>query len=361
MAVRALRPATVRAVDGRDAAALLRLHRELWIDHDERGGMPAARDEATWQGYGQLLERQLAHRDGRRAPTAAFEGKLGHFVAEHDGRVVGQVEVYLDRFGFHGRTPHVAELRSLIVTQDARGLGLGAALVREASASSRGRAGDVTLIAAEVLARNEALSFYDRLGFRTLERLIAIGAPPPRAADVTVRTARPADAGELAALDHASRVRRNAWGDPRFDPPTGGVGGDLVRLIADGIALDDAQRGVEPARLRDEIIARDRDGTLRAAAYLVASPLGAPFAPVVRAEVARLAADPDDPLSRAAADAVVAEAFVRVRALGARELLVRTPFLDPLGERLAAVPGARPFSWILAAPAPTVVRRSTKP
>lgn len=361
MAVKALRNGWVRAVDARDAHALLRLHRELWIDHDLRGGMPAARDEATWQSYGHVLERQLSHRDGRRSPNGAFEGKLGHFVAEWDGRVVGQVEVYLDRFGFHARTPHVAELRSLIVTTDSRGLGLGAALVREAASSSRTRAGDVTLIAAEVLARNEALAFYDRLGFRTLERLVALAAPPPRSSDMTVRTARTNDAPELAVLDHGSRVRRHGWGDPRFDAPTGGVGGDLVRIIADGIALDDAQRGVEVGRLREEIVALDRNGRARAAAYLVASPLGAPFSPVVRAEVARLAADPDDSIGVAASDGVLAEAFSRARALGARELLVRTPFLDPLGARLAEMPGVRPFSWILAAPAPTVVRRSTKP
>ena len=91
MAVKALR-SWVRAVDGRDAAALLRLHRELWFDHDGRGGMPASTDEQVWLAYGEMLERQLSHRDGRRAPNGAFEGKLGHLVAEWDGRVVGQLE-----------------------------------------------------------------------------------------------------------------------------------------------------------------------------------------------------------------------------------------------------------------------------
>jgi ribosomal protein S18 acetylase RimI-like enzyme len=360
MAVKALR-AWVRAVDGRDAASLLRLHRELWIDHDQRGGMPAAREDDVWQGYGLVLERQLAHRDGRHQPTGSFEGKLGHLVAEFDGRLVGQVEVYLDRFGFHPRTPHIAELRSLIVTQEARGLGLGAALVREAAAASRTRAGDVTLVAAEVLARNEALSFYDRLGFRTLERLSAISAPPPRSSDFVVRTAKTSDAADLTVLDHRARKRRHDWGDPRFDPPSAGIGGDLVRLIADGIALDDAQRGTEPGRIREEVIARDRAGRAHAAAYLVASPLGAPFAPVLRAEIARIAADPEDPVALAASDALLAECFARVSNYGAKELLLRTPFLDPLGARVAEHRGVRPFSWILAAPASTILRRSTKP
>jgi ribosomal protein S18 acetylase RimI-like enzyme len=357
MAVRALRHGFVRAVDARDAPSLLRLHRELWVDHDQRGGMPAAMEDEVWSAYGELLERQLAHRDGRRAHKGAFEGKLGHLVAEHDGRVVGQVEVYLDRFGYHAHTPFVAELRSLIVTQEARGLGLGAMLVREAAESSRVRGGESTLVCAEVLARNEAISFYDRLGFRTLERLVAVSDAPAYSGHFAVAPARTSDAMELTILDHQARVRRHRLGDPRFDPPPASIGGDLVRLIADGIALDDAQRGSEPGRLREELIARDRNGRARAAAYLVSSVLGPPFATVVRAEIGRIAADPDDPLAVEAALATVADAWSRVSAIGARELLVRAAFLDPIGARLAEQRGTRPFSWILAAPAGTITRR----
>jgi len=357
MAVKALR-SWVRAVDARDALSLLRLHRELWFDHDGRGGMPASTDEEVWSGYGEILERQLAHRDGRRSPNGAFEGKLGHFVAEYEGRVVGQVEVYLDRFGWDPRTPHIAELRSLIVTRDTRGFGLGAALVREAASASRARAGASTLVAAEVLARNEALAFYDRLGFRTLERLTALSGPPTELDGFRVATATVEDAGELAVIDHEARVRRQTWGDPRFDPAPAGVGGELVRMIADGIALDEAQRSSEPGRIREELLARDARGTALAAGYLVAAPLGPPFAPVMRAEIARLAADPEDPRAIAAANALVARAWQRVAALGARELLVRTPFLDPLGAALAEAKGARAFSWILAAPAATILRRA---
>jgi len=357
VAVKALR-SWVRAVDARDAVSLLRLHRELWFDHDGRGGMPASTDEAVWSGYGEILERQLAHRDGRRTPNGAFEGKLGHLVAEYEGRVVGQVEVYLDRFGWDARTPHIAELRSLIVTRDARGFGLGAGLVREAASASRARAGASTIVAAEVLARNEALAFYDRLGFRTLERLTALSGAPPSNESFRIAAAVVEDAGELAVIDHDARVRRQTWGDPRFDPAPPGVGGDLVRMIADGIALDEAQRSGEPGRIREELLARDARGNALAAGYLVASPLGPPFAPVMRAEIARLAADPDDPRAIAASYALVARAWERVSALGARELLVRTPFLDPVGASLGELPVARAFSWILAAPAATILRRA---
>jgi ribosomal protein S18 acetylase RimI-like enzyme len=360
VAVKALR-SWVRAVDARDAASLLRLHRELWFDHDGRGGMPASTDEEVWRGYGEVLERQLAHRDGRRSPNSAFEGKLGHLVGEWDGRVVGQVEIYLDRFGWDSRTPHVAELRSLIVTNDSRGVGLGASLVREAASASRIRAGASTIVAAEVLARNEALSFYDRLGFRTLERLTAISAPTEAPRGYAVGAARVEDAGELSILDHQARVRRQRWGDPRFDPAPAGVGADLVRMISDGLALDEAQRTAEPGRIREELLSRDARGRALAAGYLVASPLGPPFAPVMRAEIARLAADPDDPRAVEAAVALVAHAWSRVSALGARELLVRTPFLDAVGGAIADLPGTRPFSWILAAPASTILRRATKP
>lgn len=360
MAVRALRRTWVRAVDGRDARALLQLHRELWVDHDGRGGMPAAMEDEVWAGYGLVLERQLAHRDGRRSPRGAFEGKLGHVVAELEGRVVGQVEVYLDRFGYHPRTPSVAELRSLIVTQTARGLGLGALLVREVADGARARGGDGTLICAEVLARNEALSFYDRLGFRTLERLSAIHEPPTYEGRFTCAPARVEEAMELSILDHQARTRRHRWGDPRFDPPTPAIGGELVRLIADGIALDDAQRGTEGGRLREELIVRDRRGRARAAIYLVSSILGPPFAPVVRAEVARVAADPEDAEAVEAGMAGVADALARVREIGATELLVRAAYVDPIGARVAQGRGVRPFSWILAAPATTVLRRTAK-
>lgn len=357
MAVKALRT-WVRAVDGRDAASLLRLHKELWFDHDARGGMPASPDEEVWRGYGEVLERQLAHRDGRRAPHGAFEGKLGHLVAEWEGRVVGQVEVYLDRFGWDTRTPHIAELRSLIVTEQARGLGLGAALVREAAASSRARTGSSTIVAAEVLARNEALAFYDRLGFRTLERLTAITAQPAPVAGYTANIAGPDEAGELAVLDHEARARRQHWGDPRFDPVPAGVGADLVRMIADGLALDEAQRSAEPGRAREEILVRDASGRALAAGYLVASPLGPPFAPTMRAEIARIAADPADPRAVGAAHALIVHAFRRVSALGATELLVRSPFLDPVGASIAESLPSRPFSWILAAPASTILKRA---
>lgn len=358
MAVKALR-SWVRAVDARDASALLRLHRELWFDHDGRGGMPASTDEEVWRGYGDILERQLAHRDGRRSPNGTFEGKLGHLVGEWDNRVVGQVEIYLDRFGWDARTPHVAELRSLIVTRDARGLGLGASLVREAAGASRVRAGANTIVAAEVLARNEALAFYDRLGFRTLERLTSVSATH-EIEGFAVGPATVDDAAELSVLDHYARVRRQRWGDPRFDPAPAGIGAELVRMISDGLALDEAQRTVEPGRIREEIIARDARGRALAAGYLVASPLGPPFAPVMRAEIARLAADPEDPRAVGAALALVHDCFRRVTSLGARELLIRTPFLDPVGEKLGEMPGTRPFSWILAAPASTVLRRAPK-
>jgi ribosomal protein S18 acetylase RimI-like enzyme len=361
MAVKALRRTWARAADGRDARALLHLHRELWVDHDGRGGMPAAPEDEVWAAYGILLDRQLAHRDGRRNAKGVFEGKLGHVVAELDGRVVGQVEAYLDRFGYHARTPSVAELRSLIVTQSARGNGLGAALVREVAEAARARAGENTIVSAEVLARNEALSFYDRLGFRTLERISAITEPREYRGTFTCAPARVEEAMELAILDHQARVRRHAWGDPRFDPPAPAIGGDLVRLIADGIALDDAQRGTEVGRLREELIVRDRRGRARAALYLVSAVLGPPFSPVVRAEVARVAADPEDPEALEAAMAGLDDALERVRAVGATQLLVRSAYVDPIGARVATGTGVRGFSWILAAPVQTVLRRTTKP
>ncbi len=353
MAVEALRP-WVRAVDAADAHALVGLHHELWIDHDMRGGMPAARDEAVWSAYAEQIAGQIAHREGRRAPQSAFEGKLGHLVAEHHGVVVGQVEIYLDRYGFAAKTPHVAELRSLIVSPEARGVGVGAALVMAAARTAQHRVGRRTLIAAEVLARNEALRFYDRLGFRTLERIVGVSAVPEPT--MHVAPVEPSDAEDLAYLDHDARAQRAAWGDLRFDPPVPPYQ-ELVRMIENGIAQDLIQRGVgDPTRLREELIARDAQGRATAAGHVTASILGPPFAPQTRAEITRLAARPSAKGGHDGALAVVFAALQRARELGATELLVRLPFLHPLGEQLAALPASRPFSWILAAPSTRLAR-----
>ncbi|MFI5302051.1 MAG: GNAT family N-acetyltransferase [Polyangiales bacterium] len=351
--MKALR-AWVRAVDASDAPTLVRLHRELWIDHDARGGMPASDDDDVWLGYGDLLASQLVGRAGRKRPSEVFDGRTGHLVAEHHGAPVGQVEIALDRFGYADKTPWIAELRSLIVSQRARGLGLGEELVRTAAIESRARVGAATLIVAEVLARNEALRFYERLGFRTLERMVALAVAPRPSGRYRVAAAQPRDAAELSALDQESRARRHALGDIRFDAPAQGLAVDLVRAISDGIQLDLAARGIERGRIREELVVRDVRGVLCGSAYLVAQPLGAPFAAVTRAEVARLSIVARHPNPDEVALAAVAEAFERAQEVGASQLLVRAPYLDPIGALLSSLPGARPFSWILAANARTV-------
>jgi ribosomal protein S18 acetylase RimI-like enzyme len=353
MAVKALR-AWVRAVDADDAPTLVRLHRELWIDHDARGGMPASADDDVWLAYGDLLASQLVGRRGRRLPGAVFDGRVGHLVAEHQGVPVGQVEIALERFGYADRTPWIAELRSLIVSQRARGLGLGEELVRTAAIESRARVGGPTLVVAEVLARNEALRFYERLGFRTLERMIAIAVPPRPRGRYRVAPATPRDAADLAVLEQEARRRRHAFGDVRFDAPSTHAATDLLRAIADGIQLDVAARGAERGRVREEIVVRDARGVLCGSAYLVAQPLGAPFASVIRAEVARMAIASAHSSPEDVALAAVHDAFERAQHAGATQLLVRAPYLDPLGAMIASLPGARPFSWILAASATTV-------
>ncbi|MEU9334578.1 GNAT family N-acetyltransferase [Streptomyces sp. NPDC048290] len=89
-------------------------------------------------------------------------GPLDHFVAEIDGRVVGYV-----RLGFPtelASNTHVRQIRGLAVAEEARGHGVGRALVRAAVAEARERgARRITL---RVLGHNTtARALYASEGF----------------------------------------------------------------------------------------------------------------------------------------------------------------------------------------------------
>lgn len=101
----------------------------------------------------------------RPADESFFSERSGpreHRVAEHRGRLVGYV-----RLGFPTELPsnaHVRQIRGLAVAEEARGLGVGRALVRAAVAEARERgARRITL---RVLGHNTAArALYESEGF----------------------------------------------------------------------------------------------------------------------------------------------------------------------------------------------------
>src|SRR5690606_39169015 len=89
-------------------------------------------------------------------------GPGDHFVAEHDGRIVGYV-----RLGYASSLPsnaHVRQIRGLAVAEEARGKGIGRALLRAAVADARERG--FRRITLRVLGHNApARALYESEGF----------------------------------------------------------------------------------------------------------------------------------------------------------------------------------------------------
>ncbi|MGH8869798.1 MAG: GNAT family N-acetyltransferase [Actinomycetes bacterium] len=94
----------------------------------------------------------------------AQDDHADHLLATRDGRPVGAGRLVVEPAGFAGADPtlgDVAHLGRLAVLPDARGTGLGVALVRavEARAAERG------LVLVVLAAQTHALGFYERLGY----------------------------------------------------------------------------------------------------------------------------------------------------------------------------------------------------
>lgn len=284
-----------------EGVALARLWKILWDEHEPWGGYLGTRDPTVYAEVGRRIDAQLALR-GRTGEVARHI----HVAAELDGEIVGQVEGWIDRFGVAPSTPPTCEVRSLVVAPSARGLGLGRALLDELAtqALSRVRGGRVAL-AAEVLEKNPAHDFYAMSGFRPVARSLMLDGLRALPLVPRGRRAVAADAPRLVQLDAPLAMRRRAARDPRFDGPRP-IDASLLEALAAHVAVP-----VREPPCAYEIVAEDRSGVVRAAATLALMPLDPPFAPAVRATLARLAVDPATTevevlaslLSRAARDA----------------------------------------------------------
>jgi len=279
-------PLCVRAPRPGEGTRIALLWRDLWEVHERWGGYPGSRESEV---YAQLAIRLDGDATVRaRNPTL---GRHVHLVADLGGVLSGQVEGWLDHLGTDGSTPPTCEVRSLIVGEYARGLGVGRALLETLAATARRTLGAKCILAAEVLEHNPAKAFYGRIGYEPVSWNARIDTlAPPAPGPVAARLAVPQDALCIARLEAALADRRRAAGDMRFDRPRA-LDATLVGAIAALLANEAAAPLRDPATL----VAVDAKGVVRGAASFTVHMLQAPFLPVRLALIARLALDPACP------------------------------------------------------------------
>ncbi|HEX5478855.1 MAG TPA: GNAT family N-acetyltransferase [Dehalococcoidia bacterium] len=138
---------TVRVAHERDLAALLGLY--ALLSDETRTTAPS---EAERRALGDVL----ADRRQRL------------FVAERAGAVVGSVTLIVVTNLTHDGRPY-GIIENVVVREDARRGGIGAALMREAIAAAR-EAGCYKVALTSNMRRAEAHAFYERLRFVTTQR-----------------------------------------------------------------------------------------------------------------------------------------------------------------------------------------------
>jgi GNAT superfamily N-acetyltransferase len=281
-------PLVVREPRPGDGVAVARLWRELWDVHESWGSYPGAKDARTYADVAERIERDARVRVGH--PVL---GRHVHLVAERAGVLVGQVEGWVEKHGFDATTPHTCEVRSLVVTRSAHHGGVGRALLATlARVASQSVLGSPTVLAAEVLERNPAQSFYVRVGYAPVAYCVRFEPDPTpvgavNRAGCVARIADPKDALAVAMLDAALANRRRGQGDMRFDRPRQ-VDATVLGAIAAHLGRP---RGTPPT----ELVVTDPSGVVRASATFVVAWLDPPFLPTHRALLARVSVDPAAP------------------------------------------------------------------
>ena len=281
-------PLSVRAPRPGEGTPIALLWRELWEVHERWGGYPGSREADVYAHLASRLDNDAVVR--AKSPTL---GRHVHLVADFEGVLSGQVEGWLDHHGTDGSTPATCEVRSLIVGERARGLGVGRALLETLAVTARRALGPRCILAAEVLKHNPAKAFYARVGYAPVSwsaRIDVLAEAMPGPGPVLARMAAPQDALCIARLEAALAARRRAAGDVRFDRPRA-IDATLVGAIAALLVQEAAAPVRDPATL----VAVDSKGVVRGAASFTVHALEAPFLPTRRALVARMALDPACP------------------------------------------------------------------
>jgi GNAT superfamily N-acetyltransferase len=278
---------TVRGPLPGEGAGIAALWRELWDAHEAWGGYPGTRDARVYAEVARRLDDDARVRGGH-----PILGRHVHLVADLGGVACGQVEGWFERHGIDPLTPFTCEVRSLVVSQRARHLGAGRALLDGLAVSARSlSAGAPCVLAAEVLEPNPAQAFYERVGYSPvaygarLEAASCRWAPRSGARLLSARIAVPHDALAIARLETTLAARRRLAGDLRFDRPHA-LEATVVGAIAAHLGAPGALDG-DPATL----VALDETGEVRAAASFAVQALQPPFVPMRRALLGRFAVD----------------------------------------------------------------------
>jgi ribosomal protein S18 acetylase RimI-like enzyme len=128
-------------------------------------GLPARTSEEGWALRRRRYEEELA------APGACV------LLAERHGRLVGYAIVRTSPgLGFWRSQPEVGELETLVVDVDARGRGVGSALLDRARRELQ-ELGMTELVVRVVAANEEAVAFYRRHGFEVGFHTLIGGLP----------------------------------------------------------------------------------------------------------------------------------------------------------------------------------------
>jgi RimJ/RimL family protein N-acetyltransferase len=136
----------VRRAESRDAPALVALAREVGAEPE--GWLIA---DGEWRSVGE---------ERRHLRAVRTSSHIGVFVAETERGVVGRLTIARDP---HPACSHVADL-GLMVSRDARGQGIGAALLAAAEEWARGVG--VRKIELHVFPHNDvAIALYERSGY----------------------------------------------------------------------------------------------------------------------------------------------------------------------------------------------------